>query len=362
MKVAILGSRGIPNRYGGFEELAEKLAIGLANLGHEVLVYNPSDHPVKGWHHQGVTLVRIFNPENVLGSFGQFIYDFGASLHTRFAKPDVILELGYTSSSIWLWLLPSKSRVITNMDGLEWMRSKYSVPVRKFLKLAEKWAAKHSHLLIADNPEIEHYLHQGFSNQVVYIPYGADLPKDFDPTVPAKYGVKAGNYHLVIARMEPENHVAEILEGVHSSTSEEPILVVGKLNSYGRNLKSNYYNDKRIIFLGAIYDKEILNSLRYHSRLYFHGHSVGGTNPSLLEAMACGCRVVAHNNAFNRNVLKNNAHYFVTASDIAHHIDQPFEAAVWEKHSRRNISTIRDNFNWRIIVEQYEVAMQQIII
>jgi glycosyltransferase involved in cell wall biosynthesis len=362
MKVAILGSRGIPNRYGGFEELAEKLAIGLANLGHDVIVYNPSDHPVKGWHHQGVTLVRIFNPENVLGSFGQFIYDFGASLHTRFAKPDVILQLGYTSSSIWLWLLPSKSRVITNMDGLEWMRSKYSMPVRKFLKLAEKWAAKHSHLLIADNPEIEHYLHQGFSNQVVYIPYGADLPKDFDPTVPSKYGVKAGNYHLVIARMEPENHIAEILEGVHLSLTTLPILVVGGMNKYARRLKSKYVNEKRIQFLDSIYDKETLNNLRYYSKFYFHGHSVGGTNPSLLEAMACRCRIVAHNNVFNRNVLKGNAWYFTNPEEVARHLNGDFYVGKWEERCRKNVSRIRDNFNWRIIVEQYEVAMQQIII
>ena len=90
MKVAILGSRGIPNRYGGFEELAEKLAIGLADRGHEVVVYNPSDHPIKGWQHKGVQLVRVFNPEKFLGSFGQFVYDFGASVNTRFSKPDII--------------------------------------------------------------------------------------------------------------------------------------------------------------------------------------------------------------------------------------------------------------------------------
>ena len=362
MKVAILGSRGIPNRYGGFEELAERLAIGLANRGHQVIVYNPSDHPVKGWKHPGVTLVRIFNPENVLGSFGQFIYDLGASIHTRFAKPDVILQLGYTSSSIWYWVIPHKSRIITNMDGLEWMRSKYSKPVRRFLHLAEKWAAKHSHLLVADNPEIEHYLHEGFKNQVVYIPYGADVTRKFDESTPEKYGVEPGKYHMLIARMEPENHVAEILEGVHNSSADTPILVVGKLNDYARRLKSSYHNDKRIIFLGSIYDKEILNSLRYHSHYYFHGHSVGGTNPSLLEAMACGCRIIAHDNAFNRNVLKNNALYFTNASDISTQIDQSFEALVWEKRSRRNISAIRVNFNWRVIVEQYEVAMQQILI
>lgn len=362
MKVAILGSRGIPNRYGGFEELAEKLAIGLADKGHEVIVYNPSDHPVKNWKHDGVTLVRIFNPEGVLGSFGQFIYDFGASLHTRFAKPDVILQLGYTSSSIWFWLLPSKSRVITNMDGLEWMRSKYSKSVRRFLRLAERWAAKQSHLLIADNPQIEYYLHEGYKNQVVYIPYGADLPRYYNQKVLKKHNVTPGGYHLLIARMEPENHVAEIIEGVHKSKSNALLLIVGKLNLYGRKLKSKYHSDARIKFLGGIYDKDELNTLRNQSRYYFHGHSVGGTNPSLLEAMACGCRIVAHNNRFNQSILGNNGVYFSLPKDVTRHIDADYDASKWDKMSRRNISAIRDNFNWRVVVEQYEIAMQQSIL
>ncbi len=362
MKVAILGSRGIPNRYGGFEELAEKLAMGLADRGHEVVVYNPSDHPESGWKYPNVKLVHIFNPERFLGSFGQFLYDLGATIHTRIAKPDIILQLGYTSSSIWFWLLYPKSRVLTNMDGLEWQRSKYSQPVRRFLRLAEKWAAKHSHLLVADNPQIETYLHECFSNQVIYIPYGADVPKEFDDKIPVKYGVVPGKYNLLIARMEPENHIAEILEGTHRSNSDEQLLVIGKLNRYGRKMRNKYKGDKRIIFLGGLYNKEHLNSLRYFSRLYFHGHSVGGTNPSLLEAMACTCHIVAHNNAFNRSVLRNNAGYFTNAQDVAAAIDASYDELKWDKLANKNLKAIRDKFNWRIVIEQYEVAMQQMVI
>ena len=362
MKVAILGSRGIPTRYGGFEELAEKLAIGLADRGHEVVVYNPSDHPVSGWKYPNVKLVRVFNPERFMGSFGQFVYDLGASIHTRWAKPDVILQLGYTSSSIWYWLLNPKSRVLTNMDGLEWQRSKYSRIVRKFLKQAERWAAKHSHLLVADNPQIEVYLHECFSNQVIYIPYGADIPKDFDETIPVKYGVVPGKYHLLIARMEPENHIEEVLQGFSQSNTAEHLLVIGGLNRYGKRMRKKFRNDKRIIFLGSLYRKEELNNLRYYSRLYFHGHSVGGTNPSLLEAMACNCHIVAHNNAFNRSVLRTNATYFYNAHDVQAAIEATYDEQQWDKLARKNVSAVRDRFNWRIIVEQYELAMQQLII
>jgi glycosyltransferase involved in cell wall biosynthesis len=363
MKVAILGSRGIPNRYGGFEELAEKLAIGLADRGHEVVVYNPSDHPIKGWKHKGVQLVRVFNPEFILGSFGQFVYDLGASIHTLFSRPDIILQLGYTSSSVWFWVLPRKAKIITNMDGLEWKRSKYSRLVQKFLLRAEKWAGKHSHLLIADNPEIENYLHEKFVNQVIHIPYGADIPRSVKHKTLAKYGVEDGKYNLLIARLEPENHIEEILDGVKASDSNETLLVIGNTkNSFGLRMRRKFRPEKRIVFLEGIYDKEELNALRFHSRLYFHGHSVGGTNPSLLEAMACSCFIVAHQNPFNKSVLGRNAWYFSNSEGVTAFIDKKQLASTRSNFIKRNVSTVRDKFNWRIIIEQYEIAMQQIVI
>lgn len=363
MKVAILGSRGIPNRYGGFEELAEKLAIGLANRGHEVIVYNPSNHPIKGWKHEGVQLVRRLNPEFIMGSAGQFIYDLGASIDTRFKKPDVILQLGYTSSSIWFWTLPFKSRVVTNMDGLEWKRSKYSKTVQKFLLRAEKWAAKHSHLLVADNPEIEHYLHEKYTNQVVHIPYGANIPREPGTTALNHYNVEPGFYNVLIARMEPENHIEEIIEGHVNSTADDPLLVIGGTkNRYGRKLVRKYRSSKKVQFLEGIYDKSILDQLRFHAKLYFHGHSVGGTNPSLLEAMACSCVIVAHDNPFNRSVLKNHAWYFTNAFDVTACCNKKIHPKTKAAFIKHNLSTIRDKFNWKVIIEQYEIALQQLTI
>ncbi len=363
MKIAILGSRGIPNRYGGFEELAEKLAIGLANRGHQTTVYIPSDHPVKGWKHPGVKLVRVLNPEKIIGSAGQFIYDLGASLHTRFSKPDIILQLGYTSSSIWFWVLPHKSKVITNMDGLEWKRSKYSPFVQRFLLRAEKWAAKHSHLLIADNPKIEHYLHEKFTNQVIYIPYGAKIPKTNSSETLIEYGVSELNYNLLIARMEPENHIEEILDGVKMSQNKNPMLVIGNTNNaFGRKMVRKFRTEKRIKFLEGIYNKDVLNDLRFYADMYFHGHSVGGTNPSLLEAMACGSFIVAHNNEFNKSILGRSARYFTNAHDVASCIDKPVTSTSRINYSKRNVSAVRDKFNWRTIIEQYEIAMQQMVI
>jgi glycosyltransferase involved in cell wall biosynthesis len=249
------------------------------------------------------------------------------------------------------------------MDGLEWMRSKYNKPVKRFLKLAEKWAAMQSHLLIADHLEIETYLRQHYFNQVVFIPYGAEILKEKEPDVLAKFNLTQKKYNLVIARFEPENHIEEIIDGHKLSGVEYPLVLVGSYkNRFGSHLKRHNPGNKNIIFLGPIYDKQTLNALRSHAHFYFHGHSVGGTNPSLLEAMACGCNIVAHKNPYNKGVLASNGTYFNNAEEIATQLQTRFIKTTWQGRARKNTSAIRDKYNWQIVIEQYELAMKQLLI
>src|SRR5215469_9735731 len=154
MNIGIIGTRGIPNQYGGFEQFAEFIAPALVERGHAVTVYNSSLHPYKENNWKGVNLVHQYDAEGKLGTAGQFIYDFNCIKDSRKRKFDVILQLGYTSSSVWSFLFPKKSVLVTNMDGLEWKRTKYSKPVRRFLRYAEKWAATYSDFLIADSKGI----------------------------------------------------------------------------------------------------------------------------------------------------------------------------------------------------------------
>jgi glycosyltransferase involved in cell wall biosynthesis len=362
MKIAIIGSRGIPNQYGGFEELAEHLSIFLAKQGHDVYVYNSHKHPYTEDTYEGVNIVRKFDPENSIGTAGQFIYDLNSILDCRRKKVDIVLQLGYTSSSVWYWLMPKNARVVTNMDGLEWMRSKYSSAVKKFLKRAEALAAKHSHLLIADNPEIEKYLSKKYRNQKIYIPYGANIPAKFNEEVLKEYGLEPKKYLLAIARIEPENNIETIIKGVLKSKTELPLILIGNFNtSFGKILKKKY-KDTNTQFISAVYDKEALNALRYFSNIYFHGHSVGGTNPSLLEAMACQCVIAAHQNEFNHNTLDEDAYYFLDDTDIANGIANQHDEEVEALFIKNNLTKIRDKFNWRVVSEQYEVAMQQLSI
>jgi glycosyltransferase involved in cell wall biosynthesis len=362
MNVAILGSRGIPPQYGGFEELAEQLSVRLVQMGHEVTVYSPHHHPYKEKEYKGVRIIHKYDPEPRIGTSGQFLYDLSCVLDLHKRKFDVVLQLGYTSSAIWHRLFPKKAHVTTNMDGLEWKRSKYGKWVKKFLKWSEKTVAKHSHLMVADNPEIEKYLQSLYVGQTVYIPYGAEIPKEFDASILDTYNVAPREFHMILARFVPENNFEIILDGLTQSDCPFPTLIIGNHDTaYGKKLKQKY-KDHRLRFLDGIYEKEIINSLRHFARLYFHGHSVGGTNPSLLEAMGCQSLICAHSNPFNQSILGENGFYFLDANDVAttvDHLDPEKDYSGW---GRKNTSAVRDIYNWRVIAEQYEIVLKQSIL
>ncbi|PDS23413.1 DUF1972 domain-containing protein [Flavobacterium branchiophilum] len=359
MKIAILGTRGIPNFYGGFEQFAENFALFLYEKGHDIYVYNSSSHPYKKKLFNGVHIIHQFDPEKHIGTAGQFIYDLNCILDTRKKKFDIILQLGYTSSSIWYPLHPKKSIVITNMDGLEWKRSKYSKLVQKGLKFAERFAVNNSNYLISDSLGIQNYLMQKYQVNSEYIAYGASTFYADNAAVLNDYNVEINNFNMIMARFEPENNFEIVLDGYVQSLTEMPILVIGNYNNkYGNYLKKKYSKINKIRFLGSIYNLNTLNYLRFYSNIYFHGHSVGGTNPSLLEAMASGALVAAHNNEFNRGVLELNAYYFSNMADVINII-----STVKKRENlqiiENNYSTIESTFNWNKINEHYLQFFEQ---
>ncbi|MBS1934595.1 MAG: DUF1972 domain-containing protein, partial [Bacteroidetes bacterium] len=187
IRIGILGTRGIPNHYGGFERLAEKLSGGLVAQGHTVFVYNSHNHYYKEKKWNGVNIVHCYDPEYRFGTAGQFIYDLNCIIDSRKRNLDVILMLGYTSSSIWGWLFPEKSIVIFNMDGLEWKRTKYSKPTRKFLLFAEKLAVRYSDFYVTDSPVIKDYYSTKYKLDTKYIAYGAKIFTTEDEIILTKY-------------------------------------------------------------------------------------------------------------------------------------------------------------------------------
>ena len=361
MKIGIIGTRGIPNYYGGFEQFTEFVAPALVQRGHDLYVYNSSLHPYKETTWKGVHLISCKDPEDRVGTLGQFVYDLNCILDARKRHFDVILQLGYTSSSVWSFLFPKKTAVVTNMDGLEWKRSKYSRPVQLFLKRAERWAVSSSTKLIADSKGIQHYLRQKYGQQSDFIAYGATLFSAPDESIPGKYDVEAYAYNLLIARMEPENSLEPILEGYQRSSIREPLLLIGNYsNAFGTYLRQEY-TDQRIRFLGAVYDIAQLNSLRHFSHLYFHGHSVGGTNPSLLEAMASSALIVANDNMFNRAVLEEDAFYFSDANHISELLNSGVQKDAYSHFIEKNRQKIAEYYSWEHITDLLETTLRKAV-
>lgn len=354
MKIGILGTRGIPNQYGGFEQFAQFLSVFLVNKGHQVYVYNSHKHSYQEDEYMGVSIIHCFDPEYKIGTVGQFIYDFNCIRDARSRNFDVLLQLGYTSSSVWAKFLPSKQCIVTNMDGLEWKRTKFSSKVQSFLKRAEKWAVRSSDVLVADSKGIQSYLYDKYQVESTYIPYGADVFETPDKNRLAELGLVEGGYDMLIARLEPENSIEMILEGRKMASSDRPILVIGNCDkSFGVYLQKKFENCDNIKFLGGIYDQDLLNNLRYYSNLYFHGHQVGGTNPSLLEAMGSGALVAAHRNQFNSAILKENGFYFSSAEDVKDLIDFAIKSDNLSRIAS-NLERIRNDFNWTKINQSYE--------
>ena len=252
MKVGILGTRGIPNQYGGFEQWAEQLSQDLVKRGCDVTVYNSHFHPYKKKEFKGVKIIHKWDPKRI-GLASQFIYDFLCILDARKQKFDTIIQLGYTTSSVWAWLLPKKVKVLYNMDGMEWKREKYKGLLKPFLKFAEKLAVKNSDVIIADSKPIKQYFEKKYNTNVEYIAYPAIAYENPKRVTLEKYHLKQYSYYLLIARFQSDNNLETIIKGVLQSKSTFPLLVVGDYdNTYGRYLQKTY-NNKRIIFLGKIY-------------------------------------------------------------------------------------------------------------
>lgn len=353
MKIGILGTRGIPNHYGGFEQFAEFFATYAVSQGHDVFVYNSHTHPYKEKEFKGVKILHCYDPENKIGTVGQFIYDLNCILDARKRNFDVILQLGYTSSSVWYSLHPKKAFVITNMDGLEWKRTKYSKKVQKALQVAERLAVRKSDCLISDSIGIQKYIKEKYQKESCYIAYGAHNFHNPIPEILKEYQVGEGNYNMIMARFEPENNLDMVLEGVAMAEDKKSILVIGNNNTkYGTYLKNKFEAYANIRFLGAVYNLEHLNNLRYYSNIYFHGHTVGGTNPSLLEAMASKALIAAHRNDFNKGVLNKNAYYFSSAEEVKIILDT-IKKSDNLQFVENNYTAIASTFNWVKINEQY---------
>lgn len=354
IKIAITGTRGIPNRYGGFEQFAEFLAPALVEKGFDVSVYCQHNHPWKENTFKGVKLLRCYDPESLSGAAGQLVYDLLCIVHARRQGFDIIYQLGYTSSGLWQFMMPEQSVLISNMDGMEWQRAKYGSWIRRFLRFSEKKVALRSDHLVGDAVPVRDYLSEKYSTPCSFIPYGATIFENPQAAVLEQWTLEPGAYFLVIARMQKDNHLEMIIDGYLQSGSTKTLIIIGNVqNKYGNFLERKYETSSGVQFKGGIFDSSFLNQLRYFSALYFHGHSAGGTNPSLLEAMACQAAICAHDNPFNRSVCVEGALYFINSAGVSEIIREMDDTQGWQYRKQYNKKRIIQQYNPARILQQY---------
>lgn len=310
-KVGIIGTVGVPACYGGYETLVENLLDYKQNPELEYQVYCSSkSYKEKKSEYKGAKLRYI--PFNANGTQAP-IYDTLSLLHAYFSC-DIILSLGTVGSFILPFMkLFSKKKVIFNLDGLDNERAKFSSFSQKVIGKARKIAAKYGDVCISDNQGIKDYAQRVYKRDSVLIEYGGDQAKPIKniQKLCEKYGLRPFEYSFKVARIEPENNIETILEA-YSELPDEYLVVVGNWNrsEFGRTMKGKFSEYRNIRMMDPIYEPSEINLLRSNCKLYIHGHSAGGTNPSLVEAMNLGLPIIANGVVYNRETTENKAKYF----------------------------------------------------
>lgn len=346
MHVAVVGTVGLPSCYGGFESLVENLVSNRSpQINYEVFCSSKTYNSYPGTYN-GAKLTYI--PLKANGAQSIF-YDIFSLILCLFKRPDVVLILGVSGCFFLpVFRVLSSSKVVTNIDGLEWKRAKWGGFTKKFLKLSESIAVRFSHLVITDNNAITNYVKSEYHVDSKTIAYGGDhaIISHFDSAIKEDYA-------LALCRIEPENNIDMILDAF--SQTEFVIKFIGNWDSssYGKDLKMKYQNYDNLILLDPIYDLDILFEIRKKCFLYIHGHSAGGTNPSLVEMMHFGTDILAYDCDFNRFSTEDKAEYFSNSSVLVNLLKDYYSERIPENGSVMKLIAER-RYTWKVINEMYE--------
>jgi glycosyltransferase involved in cell wall biosynthesis len=359
--IAILGTRGYPSFYGGFETAVRKLAPFLVDRGWDVTVYGrkgairanaPTDTRVRSvvtWGIESKSLSTL--------SFG-----FSSALDAVKRRPDVAIVMNVANGFVLPLLAMRGIPTLVNVDGIEWEREKWGKLAKLVFKLGARAVARWGTNIVYDSKEIEQRWRREFGRDGVFIPYGGDERE----LLTLGDGLEKGGYVLYVARLVPENSVSEFLEAASFLANEMKVVVVGS-SGYGgeyedklRQLSDNHEN---FSWLGHVSDDDQLHALWQHAGVYFHGHSVGGTNPALVQAMALGAPVVARDTVYNREVLGAKGQFCEpTPQSIAAAIrrvivDQDLRAELSKEAKKRAASA----YSWQYVNELYEESARQLL-
>lgn len=362
MKIAIIGTRGIPANYGGFETFAEELSTRLVLRGHKVTVYCRSHYytTVKDRVYKGVNLVVL--PTIRHKYFDTIFHTLLSTLHVIFTDAEIVYFCNPINSVFTIIPRIFGKKTLINVDGLEWKRKKWSRLAKGAYKISERIATMFPNAIVTDSKAIQFYYKKIYGKDTEYISYGADVR----PGIPAgpvmgKYQLRERNFILYISRLEPENNAHILIKAYEKTKGNMPLVIVGDApynKRYIDELKST--KDPRIKFTGSLYGDTYFELLS-NAYVYVHGNEVGGTNPALLQAMASGNCVIVNGVDFNKEVIGDSGLWFDPnnpddlKSKIEYLLDHPEEA---EKYRRLAVARIREYYRWDETVEKTENLMK----
>ncbi|RIX26610.1 DUF1972 domain-containing protein [Amnibacterium setariae] len=356
LRIAMLGTRGVPANYGGFETAVEEIGQRLVEQGHAITVYGRTCGKDVPKEHLGMRLVNL--PALRSKSLETLSHTALSAAHfTASRRHDVAFVFNAANAPFVPMIRARGTAVALHVDGLEWKRDKWGKWGRRYYRMAEQLAVREADALIADAQGIADYYDDEFHVPTELISYGTRVLRNTPTDAVEALGLVPGRFHLVVARFEPENHVDVIVEGFHRSDAKLPLVVVGSAPysaRYTDAIGAVAHRDDRIRLLGGVWDQRVLDQLYAHAASYLHGHSVGGTNPSLLRAMGAGTAIVGWDVVFNREVAGSAGSYFSSPGELARHVEDveryPFRFRdIGELMQER----ARKRYNWDAVTEAY---------
>lgn len=362
-RIAVIGTRGYPYVYSGYESFVRELAEGLVRKGYRITVYNHRNLFARRPREvNGIRLVYVPTVERK--TLSQFIHSLQAMVHAGLGPYDLLFVLNSANGPLGLIPRMLGKKIAINVDGLEWKRPKWKGLGSRYFYWASKAATKLYHAVVTDSEAMRQIYLREFRCPSAMIAYGAQIRYSRNPGLIGRMGLEAGDYYLVVGRMIPDNNIDLMCAEFVRSSSSRRLVVVGDVpyaDVYARKVRS--LRDPRLLFTGYVRDPEVLAELYHGCFAYLHGHEFGGTNPALLTALGCGCAVFALNTAFNREVLADGRYgRFFAKTDLTRVIEeaerQPRQLDRLRATARERIA---ERYSWEKIVDQYHEFFDHMI-
>jgi glycosyltransferase involved in cell wall biosynthesis len=370
MKIAVLGIRGYPSSYGGYETFIGELVPRLINKGHEVTVYCRKQlYDQRPKQYEGVNLIYISSIEHKI--FSTLSHSFFSILHASFHKYDIVLVANAGNGIFGFIPKIFGRKAVLNVDGMEWLRPKWNTFAKRFFKFSARLGTKFYDAIVTDAEEMHRLYAQTFGINSTYIAYGANIESSTNPEILKQYGLEPNNYYLIASRLVPDNNADIIIKGFVQSDTKKYLAIAGGADYKGNTTEQNFIRNiksianDRVKFLGHISNQRHIIELHCNAFAYLHGHQFGGINPALLKALGCGNVVLANNTPFNAEVLKNGEIGLLFEKNwesVAQKINFiENNRPLYEEFKIKAKQRIIDDFSWEKITNQYEELFMKII-